>query len=268
MNTDPLNSVLEQLAGLIRLVATLRGENGCPWDRKQTPHSITNYLTEETYELMDAIEGGRPAAVCEELGDVVFHVFFIARIFEENGQFTISDVIRQITEKMIRRHPHVFGNDRVDGTEAVRKRWHEIKKQEKAAVGGTVASLLDSIPVQLPALMRAYRISERAGRAGFDWTDIGGVMQKVEEEWAEFKEAVSEKNPENAALEFGDILFTLTNVARFARIHPETALVASVKKFERRFRKLEARAQESGASVETLSQAELNAIWEEIKREE
>jgi tetrapyrrole methylase family protein/MazG family protein len=268
MKTGPDDSALERLAGLIRLVATLRGENGCPWDRKQTPRSITNYLTEETYELMDAIESGRPAAVCEELGDVLFHVFFIARIFEESGHFNVSDVVRQITEKMIRRHPHVFGNDRLESTEAVRKRWHEIKKQEKTAGDGTAASLLDSIPVQLPALMRAYRISERVGRAGFDWTDIGGVMQKVEEEWEEFKEAVSDKDPQNAALEFGDILFTLTNVARFARIHPETALVASVKKFEKRFRKMEARVQESGASMETLSQAELDAIWEEVKREE
>lgn len=249
---------------LINLIETLRGENGCPWDKKQTPRSMSIYLIEEVYELVDVIESGSPDEVCEELGDVLFHILFIARLFKEAGHFDIEDVACVNTEKMIRRHPHVFGKDKVVSAEEVRKRWHKIKMKEKNHV--RKASVLDSVPAKLPALMRAYRISERAARTGFDWNDISGVMQKAEEEWYELKSELTEKNQDAAALEFGDVLFTLVNVARFAHIHPETALVDSVKKFEKRFRYMENVISESGRNIESASADEMNALWEEAKK--
>jgi MazG family protein len=167
---------------------------------------------------------------------------------------------------MIGRHPHVFGAGRLDSTEAVRERWHQIKQHEKKNT--EAKSVLDSIPVRLPALMRAYRISERVAREGFDWQDISGVMEKVEEEWAEFKNAQRTERREQAAMELGDVFFTLVNVARFAHIHPETVLTAAIKKFEHRFKELEKRAAERGVAMESRSQAELDRIWEQIKTEE
>ena len=232
-----MSTTLTPIERLIRLVETLRGTDGCPWDREQTPRSISVYLIEEVYEPIDAIESDDPQRICEELGDVLFHIIFIARIFEELKQFDIANAADLIYDKMIRRHPHVFGGDKVADTEQIRERWHAIKKAEKLAVSDE--SVLNSIPVQLPALMRAYRVSERAARTGFDWPDIASVMEKVQEEWVEFKQALQNEDPGETANEFGDILFTLTNVARFARIHPETALSSSVAKFVRRFKRME-----------------------------
>lgn len=266
MTPELPSSSSKALAALTHLIKTLRGEKGCPWDKKQTPRSISVYLTEEIYELIDAIESGNPDRVCEELGDVLFHIFFIARIFEEMGHFDIATVARCITEKMTRRHPHVFGEDRVESIRQIRERWHEIKKKEKTHAAGE--SVLDSVPVQLPALMRAYRISERAARTGFDWPDIAGVIEKVTEQWDELKQALLKDRRQQTALEFGDILFTLVNIARFTRIHPETALTDSIKKFENRFRKMEKTAGERGESLQALSQTELDALWQEIKTSE
>jgi tetrapyrrole methylase family protein / MazG family protein len=263
--TPPATS-LDPFRELMQLIQTLRGPDGCPWDKQQTPRSAALYLTEEIYELVDAIESGNPEKIREELGDVLFQVFFIAELAHEAGQFDIGEVALRTTEKMIGRHPHVFGADRLDSTEAVRERWHQIKQREKGNAG--VTSALDSVPVQLPALIRAYRISERAARMGFDWQDIAGVMEKVEEEWAEFKNAQGGDRPEQAAIELGDVFFTLANVARFVQIHPETALTGAIKKFECRFRELEKRAAEQGVAMQSRSQAELDRIWEQIKTEE
>jgi tetrapyrrole methylase family protein/MazG family protein len=249
---------------LSKLVETLRGEDGCPWDKKQTPLTISVYLVEEIYELVDAIESGSPDEVCEELGDVLFHILFLVSLFQEMGRFNIREVVRVITEKMIRRHPHVFGNDSVTGPDEVRHRWHRIKLKEKSNARPT--SALDSVPKKLPALMRAYRISERAARTGFDWTDISGVVQKVEEEWSEFKAKLSQTDPDGLAMEFGDILFTLVNIARFARFHPETALTGSIKKFEKRFKYMEKVLSENGKSLESISDKEMDTLWEEAKK--
>jgi tetrapyrrole methylase family protein/MazG family protein len=258
---------------LKQLVATLRGKDGCPWDQKQTPRSMAAYLVEETYELVDAIESDRPEAVCEELGDVLFHILFLTRLYEESGNFDLNAVAACITEKMIRRHPHVFGGGSVADAEEVKLQWRRIKNDEKKSQDP--ASLLDSIPPKSPALMRAYRISERAAGAGFDWDDVGGVADKVEEEWGEFKaeiEPPAGERPTKAsaaqnriALEFGDILFTLVNVARFVGIHPETALAASTRKFEMRFRLMEQVAAESGRRFESLSMDEMQALWQTAK---
>jgi len=257
-----------EINSIIDLIEILRGENGCPWDRKQTPKTIAVYLLEEVYELVDAIESGDTSSICEELGDVLFHILFLSGLFREMGHFDIKDVVDLNIEKMTRRHPHVFGNERLDSIEEVRARWHQIKKQEKSRA--KKASILDSVPAGFPALMRAYRVSERAAKTGFDWNDISGVMQKVEEEWSEFKAVLERENraptdKDLLALEFGDVLFTLVNVARFAHIHPETALRNSTKKFEKRFKYMEKMIAKSRRNIESVSQEEKDELWEEAK---
>ncbi len=253
---------------IIDLIETLRGEKGCPWDRKQTPGTIAVYLVEEVYELVDAIESGDHNGVCEELGDVLFHILFLTGMFREMGCFDIKDVVDLNVEKMIRRHPHVFGDERFDSVEEVKAHWHKIKMKEKNLAKKD--SILDSVPTGLPALMRAYRVSERAARTGFDWSDISGVMEKVEEEWSELKAVLkgenrAPKDQDLLTLEFGDVLFTLVNLARFAYIHPETALRDSTKKFEKRFKYVEKLITESRRNIESVSQDEMDELWEEAK---
>jgi len=228
------------------------------------------YLVEEMYELVEAIESGDPRLVCEELGDVLFHIVFLSGLFEENGHFTLDDAADLNRQKMTRRHPHVFGNESVQNSEEVRQRWHQIKMTEKKTA--TEGSLLDSVPSKMPALMRAYRVSERVGRYGFDWDDISEVIQKAEEEWLELKSELSlarqkSDNQEQVALEFGDVMFTLVNVARFARIHPETALNSSLKKFEKRFQYMEKVLSERGDRIDTVSRQELEHLWELAKEQ-
>jgi len=255
---------------LITLIETLRGENGCPWDRQQTPASMILYLIEEAYELYGAIESNQPDAVKEELGDVLFQVLFIARLYEEMDQFNIRDVVDFSVEKMTHRHPHVFKNKGIESAEDVKKQWHRIKREEKST--NEYASILDSIPQKMPALMRAYRMSERAARSGFDWDNISGVIDKVKEEWHEFLTALNEKDQnenhlEHVALEFGDILFTLVNVARFADIHPEAALTKAVTKFENRFKQMEELIRKKGKTLDSVSIEEMNRLWEKVKRQ-
>ena len=258
--------VFKKINNLIILIETLRGQNGCPWDQKQTPRSISIYLVEEIYELVDAIIRKDPEHICEELGDVLFHILFITSIYNEENKFNLERVIDQVTDKMLRRHPHVFGHSTVENAEDVKKQWHRIKKTEKHA--GTASSVLSSVPKSIPALMRAYQISERAARSGFDWDDITGVMEKAEEEWKEFKaeiESETEKDFRKKSLEFGDILFTLMNVARFAGIHPETALAEATNKFEKRFRFMETEILKQGKQLESVNRTELNQFWEKAK---
>ncbi len=258
---------------LLEIVETLRGKGGCPWDKKQTPETLSVYLIEEMYELVDAVASGNPDAVCEELGDVLFQIVFMARLFEEAGNFSIQDIVTANIEKMIRRHPHVYGNEKLETSEQVRQRWHQIKAIEKKPDGKS--SLLDSVPNKLPAMMKAYRISERAARTGFDWNDIQGVMDKVEEEWAEFKEALqihaktaspAKDDRRDMAMEFGDLLFTLTNMARFAHIHPETALNDAVHKFKKRFNYMETVLQKKDSNMDAASRKEMDLLWDEAKR--
>ncbi len=264
------NKKSSNIKALIRLIETLRGENGCPWDREQTPQSMVVYLVEEIYELVDAIESGNVGAICEELGDVLFQALFIARLYEEMGHFDVEMVAEKNRKKMIQRHPHVFGNEKVDSPDQVRQRWREIKNKENRDHPGK--SFLDSVPRKLPALMRAYRISDRAAGQGFDWDDISGVILKVEEEWSEFKFELGEsqdpeKKKERLALEFGDVLFTLVNVARFSKIHPETALSSATRKFEKRFRYMEKILFENGESLNSVSRDALERLWELSKKE-
>jgi MazG family protein len=260
-------SLILPLEPLVDLIRRLRAPDGCPWDRKQTPQSLSVYLIEEVHELVAAISAGDAAAIGEELGDVLFQVLFLAMLLLEAGDFSLAAVVERNLEKMIRRHPHVFGEKKVSSAEEVRDNWHAIKRQEKAQQAPE--SLLDSVPAGLPALMRAYRISSRAARAGFDWDDLGGVMAKAEEEWREFQAvavpAAADGNRRAAALEFGDILFTLANVARFAGFHPETALNDAVSKFERRFRHMEKALAQRGLRLEEAARDELEAAWDQAK---
>jgi tetrapyrrole methylase family protein/MazG family protein len=225
-------------------------------------------LLEETYELVDAISKGDAGEICEELGDVLFHIFFIAHLFEEKGRFGIEAVADGITRKMVRRHPHVFEDRSVATAEEVKQQWHVIKQGEKTDAPDL--SVLDSVPRMQPALMRAYRISVKAAREGFDWADLPGVMEKVDEELAELKEAHAEdtgadKDKEAVRLEFGDLLFTLVNVARFLGINPEAALTDATDKFERRFRHMEGVIRASRRKMAEVEQKEKDEIWERSK---
>ena len=264
------NNKQNPLEELEKLIATLRGNEGCPWDKKQTPQSITVYLIEEVYELVDAIQSMDSNLVLEELGDVLFQVFFLSHLFSEAGCFDLNKVIITNIKKMKRRHPHVFGNETIKSAEQVKSRWQEIKRQEKKN-HSKPNSLLNSIPNGLPALLRAYRISERAASIGFDWDNIEEVMEQVKEEWNEFVSEIRgwtglEKKDNNAAMEFGDILFSLVNIARFAKIHPETALVASIQKFEQRFKFMEKTAILNGQKLEALSRNEWDNLWQKAKQ--
>jgi tetrapyrrole methylase family protein / MazG family protein len=255
---------------LIRLIETLRSENGCPWDRKQSPKTMAGYMTEEAYELVDAVASEEAGHVCEELGDVLFHVLFIAHLYSEKGAFGLHDVVSGILDKMIRRHPHVFGSAQADTPEAVKKQWNIIKAEERGHA--SPQSILDGVPAGLPPLLRAFRVSEKAAGIGFDWEDLSGVMEKVLEEWGEFQRETQGMGGHSdakhrAAMEFGDLLFTLTNVARIAGFHPDTALVSATQKFETRFRKMEALAAADGQLIGNVSRDQLENWWNQVKSE-
>jgi tetrapyrrole methylase family protein/MazG family protein len=256
------------VAELQRIIARLRGPDGCPWDREQTPRSMVRYLLEEAYELVDAIESGKEAEVCEELGDVLFHVLFLTALYAETGHFGVEEVGREIAAKMIRRHPHVFGTTRVSGSEEVVRNWQQIKRLEKNGKREPPASALDSVPRTLPALMRALAVSERAGRARFDWQDMEGVLGKLDEEMGELREAVGRQDAAQTGREIGDLLFTLVNVARFAHVHPEAALAGAVNRFEDRFRRMEKTIAVSGRALESVPQGEKDTIWDDVKSKE
>jgi MazG family protein len=257
---------------MLDLIARLRGENGCPWDRKQTPATLGIYLIEEVYELIEAIAADDSHAIEEELGDVLFQVLFLIYLYQQQGRFGPGDIIGRNLDKMIHRHPHVFGTDKLESAGQVKKRWREIKQEEKRA-RGVVHSALDSVPSGMPALMRAYRVSERAAGTGFDWDSLEGVMRQSEAEWEEFKAEIHKKpnlgsgGDSDAAMEFGDILFTLVNVARLAGIHPETALASSTQKFIQRFKAMEKIATSRDGSLEKIARDEMERLWEEVKRE-
>jgi tetrapyrrole methylase family protein / MazG family protein len=249
---------------LRRVIATLRGPNGCPWDRKQTHESLKRYLLEETYELFEAIDENDDEHMIEELGDVLLQVMLHAQIGEDEGMFSIDDVIRGITEKMIRRHPHVFGDIIVENAEQVVENWQRIKEKEKK---DRPNSMLDDVPKSLPNILKAYEFQKKAAKVGFDWDDVKPMWEKVEEEIAEFKrEALAEQDTRSRLIsEFGDILFALINIARYYDINPEEALHSTNKKFYQRFSYIEEQARKRGVALTSLSLAELDRFWEEAK---
>lgn len=265
------NKPKDSIEALIGLIETLRGEHGCPWDRKQTVQSMSVYLQEEMHELLEAIQLEQPEEICKELGDVLFQLVFIVQLYRESELFDFQDVVRHNIEKMIRRHPHVFGDEHLTSVQEIKKRWNQIKRQERQdttdALPESNPSLLDSVPAKLPPLLRAYRISERAAAAGFDWDDMAGVMDKVEEEWEEFKQAIDGQNAEHVSEEFGDLLFTMTNVARFAGVHPETALTHAINKFETRYRHMEKLLSEAGKMLDSISREDVDRLWNMAKQQ-
>ncbi len=250
--------MLEELAEI------LRSENGCQWDREQTSLSLRPYLIEEAYELYDAIESGNPDDIQEELGDLLYQVFAHAQIAREEGKFTIDDVSQGIVNKLVGRHPHVFGDEEAKSAEEVIARWEILKKKEKAHR----ESILDGVPRHLPSLLKAYRVQQKVSRVGFDWEKVGDAVSKLDEELDELREAISEKNQEKIVEEAGDILFSIVNVLRFMKVNPDEALNRSVSKFINRFMKIEKRVNESGRSLEKMTLEELDILWDQSKEGE
>jgi MazG family protein len=251
---------------LRQIVVTLRQPGGCPWDMRQTPSSFKSYLLEETHELLEAIDRDDAALVKEELGDLLFQLIFINQMFEEQGKFTLSEVISAIIHKMIQRHPHVYGDEVVDSEEDQRRRWNEIKAREKKEPK-SVADLLTSVPRSLPGLRRAQRVSERAAHNGFEWRDRQQALTKLEEEVGELHEAINQGTPEDIAEELGDCLFMLVNLGRLTKTNSEEALQATTDKFITRFTLLERKAKATGRTIADLPFAEQLALWEEVKRD-
>lgn len=266
---------------LVHLMARLRAPDGCPWDRKQTHQSLKPYLLEETYEVLETIERGDHQGLREELGDLLLQILFHAQLGAEQGTFTIDEVLRQLADKLVRRHPHVFGEEakqRPPGTaDEVVTRWEEIKRNERdqAADEGVRKSVLGGVPKTLPALLRAYQVQARASRVGFDWphTRQGQemVLGKIEEEIRELREALTSSDSRAAQQvegEFGDLLFALVNLGRFIKVNPEDALRGAVNRFTERFEHIEREAGRQGRRVDQLTLEEMDALWESAKQRE
>lgn len=267
-----MNSKYADIEKLEKLVERLRGENGCPWDKEQTRETLKPMLIEESYEVLDALDSGDPVELKEELGDLLFQVVFHAQISKERGEFSLSDVIDRSHEKMVRRHPHIFGGADLKTSEDVLKNWEDIKAAEKGIPSSlrpdSARSLLDGIPSKLPAMFRAYQMTSKASRVGFDWTKLEDIFQKLQEETRELLEAQQKQDSGRIADEVGDLLFVAVNVARFLGIDPETALGRSNRKFHRRFRHVESSIKQQGRELKNASLAEMDALWEEAKKSE
>ena len=250
---------------LMGVIARLRAPDGCPWDRKQTPDSLKTYFVEETYELLDAIEKNDPDHICEELGDLLFMIMFLTHIFQEKDHFTMADVIQATTEKMVRRHPHVFDDFIANTEEEVRKKWYEIKSEENAKKGES-EGLFASVPKALPALRRAQRTSERAARTGFEWPDQNEIFEKLDKEISELKQAVSNNDPDKVTEEIGNLLFSVANISRLTRTDSEDALRASTDKFVNRFTKMEQILKTSEKIIPDLDKKALYDLWDQAKK--
>lgn len=253
----------EKFRQLCEIVARLRSDTGCPWDRARKRSEVGHDLIEEAYEVLDALQGSNPSGLSEELGDLLFQILFMARIAEEEGDFDIGSVLTLVMEKMIRRHPHVFAEAGPMDIEEVRQNWHRIKQEIEGRTAPTGCS--DAFGKTMPTLARVQFVSGRAARAGFDWPNITSVFIKIDEEMAEFRAALKTGNPEQIGDEAGDLLFTMVNLCRFARIDAESALRSALSKFTTRFSYLESRLAMQGKTVADAAPAELDALWEEAK---
>ncbi len=253
----------EIFAELLQVMAQLRGDNGCPWDKEQSHRSLRPFLLEESHELLEALDEGDSAKICEELGDLLHQIIFHCQIAGENGRFTAEDVVRNLKEKMVRRHPHVFSDKTQPDAERVLKQWAEIKLDEKDQKAPK--SALGNLPKSMPALARAQRISERASQVGFDWPDIVQVWNKVEEELEELKTACSSGDKQRAAEELGDLFFSLVNLSRFLRLQSEDVLSQATERFVSRFSYVERRLQETGRSPAASSLEVMDRLWDEAK---
>lgn len=251
---------------LADIIAILRSPDGCPWDQKQTHQSLRPYLIEETYEFLEALDGEDPDSMAEELGDILLQILLHAQIASEQGDFSIQDVVEHLTSKMIRRHPHVFGEKEASDAEQVVLNWEEIKKVEKESAGKSMPdSILDRIPKTMPLLLQAYEQNQRAAKVGFDWDQLDEVVDKLQEELQEFLQAETDSDREK---EMGDLFFTLISISRFAKIHPELALQKAVSKFDQRFRYVEEQADQRGIKLKEATVEEMNQWWDEAKSKE
>ena len=251
---------------LLNIMALLRSPDGCPWDRVQTHESIRKSFIEETYEVIEAIDKQDTVLLCEELGDVLLQVIFHAQMEAENGTFTFDDVVNGLAQKLVERHPHVFGDVVADTPQAVSANWEKIKSQTKQR--HSVSDKMDAVPRQLPALMRAQKIQKAAAKVGFDWDAPDGALQKVQEERLEVENALQNKDRENLEEEIGDLLFSAVNVARLCHVDAEEALTRATDKFQGRFSKVETLAKARGISMPDEPLEVLDKLWDEVKTEE
>ncbi len=264
---------------LVAVQARLRAPNGCAWDREQTHQSLRTYLIEEAYEVLEALEGGNDGKFAEEMGDLLLQIVFHSQIAREEGRFTVSEVIQEIHDKMIRRHPHVFGKTRAKDSAEVLRNWEQIKAEERRSSdnkgdaksgesGAQEVSLLDGVSRALPATLEGFQLTRKASRSGFDWDDAGGVFRKLHEEAEELKDALGEEDQPRMEEELGDLLFAAVNLSRFLKIDPEIALKKANAKFSRRFRTMERLARENGREFKDLRREEMEAFWDATKKAE
>jgi len=271
----------ERFDALVRIMERLRADGGCPWDREQTRQSLKPFLIEEAYEVVEAIDEGNTEQLREELGDLLFQVVFHAQVAAELGEFTIGQVLAATADKMVRRHPHVFSDGTASTAGEVLEQWEKLKREERDAVAAVPGSALDGVPKELPALLRAQRLQDKASRAGFDWPEISGVIAKVQEELDELNAAMQGGAPNEPATstgsvrslskvegiehELGDLLFSLVNMARFLNLSAEDALRKSIGRFTARFRYMEQTIERGGRRLKEASPEEMNSLWEEAK---
>ncbi len=248
---------------LLDIMAQLRGENGCPWDREQTNESLRIYMIEETYEVLEALDAGDKDKFCNELGDLLLQIVFHAQIAKECSEFDISDVTTEICRKLISRHPHIFGDVIADTPDEVVQNWEAIKKKEKQLKSHT--GVLKDVPSNLPALMRSYKVQQKAAQVGFDWDDIEDVFSKVDEEILELRDVYKSKNVERITDELGDAMFALVNLSRFLKVQPELALTGTISKFIGRFEYMEQQSAKAGKKLEDMSLAQMDELWNEAK---
>ena len=258
-----MSETLNSLSKLIKITDTLMGKDGCPWDKVQTRESLKPYLVEETYEVLDALDANDPEKIKDELGDLLYQILFHSKISSLKGEFNFRDVIDNLSEKMVRRHPHVFQEGELNTPDQVIKQWEEIKRNEKNQTNQK--SILDNIPKNLPSLLRAQKLQKKTAKEGFDWDQINDVFDKLDEEIAEFKEAVLKKKSADIQSEIGDIFFVITNIAKFYKIDAEEALRSTNNKFIKRFQFIEKKIEEKGGTLKDCPQKEMERYWQEAK---
>jgi len=256
-----LEEIKSEFARLVQIMERLRREDGCPWDREQTYKSLRQYLLEETYEVLELIDAGNYDELKNELGDLLLQVIFQSQIAGEEGRFTIFDVLKKINEKLIHRHSNVFGNVVVRNAEEQTVNWEKMKKKEDKD-----RSVIDGVPKQLSALLRAYRMQSKAATVGFDWENVHQVWEKVEEEINELKQSIDDNSPQEIEMEFGDLLFAMVNLSRFINVNPEDALRMAIEKFSARFHQMEKEVADSNKSLHDMKLEQMDEIWEEIKK--
>lgn len=255
---------MTDLKKLIDIMSALRGDKGCPWDKEQTRDSLKPFLLEETYEVLEALDEGDSEKIKEELGDLLFQIVFHCQIAKERNEFDISDVIDEVSRKMLNRHSHVFGKAKYKNKEELRKQWDEEKKRE----GKHKESILEGVPKALPSLLRAHKLQKKAARVGFDWKKTEDVFEKLEEEVKEFKKALKNRKQSEIEDELGDIFFMLVNISRFVGVNPEDALRKTISKFISRFRYVEMKAADKKRNLSDMTLEEMDALWDEAKERE